>query len=245
MLVIPAIDLKDGRCVRLRQGNMEQATVYTQDPAAMAVRWQGEGASRLHLVDLDGAVEGRPRNLSAIEAILTSVSVPVQVGGGIRDIETVRRYLALGVARVVLGTAALLHKDLLEKACAEFPGRIMAGVDARGGKVAVRGWTSLSQTSTGELLLALSGYPLGGVIYTDIARDGMLEGPNLAELRTVVDSAPTAVIASGGISRIEDLLGIQALGPRIEGVVVGKALYEGKLSLPAAIAAVSAGLPRA
>lgn len=246
MLVIPAIDLKDGRCVRLRQGDMEQATMYSQDPAAMAAHWQGLGAPRLHLVDLDGAVEGRPMNLSVIKAILTAISVPAQVGGGIRDIETVRGYLALGVARVVLGTAALLNKDLLEKACAEFPGRIMAGVDARGDKVAVRGWTSLSETSTEELLRALSGYPLGGVIYTDIARDGMLEGPNLSGLRKVVDSAPTAVIASGGISRIEDLLAIEALGPRIEGVIVGKALYEGRLPLPAAIAAVSTGLlPRA
>ncbi len=237
MLVIPAIDLKDGRCVRLRQGDMSEETVYSEDPAAMALRWEGLGARLLHVVDLNGAIEGQPRNLPQIEAILKAVSIPIQVGGGIRRLETVRMYFSRGVKRVVMGTAVLEDRTVLEQACKEFPGRILIGIDAKNGLVAVKGWTSVSNTTVRELVETLKGLPLAGVIYTDIARDGMLEGPNLSSLKVIVDTSPVPVIASGGITRIEDIRAIKALGARIEGAIVGKALYDGKLDLKQAIAA--------
>lgn len=239
MLVIPAIDLKDGRCVRLRQGDLRQETVYSEDAVAMALQWERLGARLLHVVDLNGAIEGQPRNLTQIEALLQAVSIPVQVGGGIRTMDAIRRVLSHGASRAVLGTAALHDPALLKQACTEFPGRILAGIDARHGKVAVQGWTVVSDTSACDLLRQLGDHALGGVIYTDIARDGMLEGPNLESLREVVECSPVPVIASGGISGMEDLRAIRALGPRIEGVIVGKALYDGKLSLPDAIKAAS------
>lgn len=242
MLVIPAIDLKDGRCVRLRQGDMREETVYSEDPAAMALYWEGLGARLLHVVDLNGAIEGEPRNFSQIEAILKRAAVPVQIGGGIRTIDTIRLYLSHGASRVVLGTAALQDQTLLERACAEFPNRILVGIDARDGTVTVRGWTSLSDVSVMELLQALSGYPLCGVIHTDIARDGMLEGPNLVALREIVEGSPVPVIASGGITRVEDIRAIRSLGLRVEGAIVGKALYDGKLDFAAALAAAGSGL---
>ena len=238
MLVIPAIDLKDGRCVRLRQGDMAAETVYSDDVPAVARQWQQAGASLIHVVDLNGAVDGQPRNLSQISAIIRTVKLNIQVGGGIRSIETVRRYLGAGVARVVLGTAALTDRSFLEKACQEFPRQILLGLDARDGKVAVRGWTAISETTAAELLKEVAGYALGAVIYTDIARDGMLGGPNLAALQEVVELSSFPVIASGGISRIEDLLAVQALGPQVEGAIVGKALYDGKLDYQAAVAAL-------
>lgn len=242
MLVIPAIDLKDGRCVRLRQGDMTAETVYSNDVPAVAGVWQKSGASLIHVVDLNGAVDGEPRNLPQIEAVIKTVSVAVQVGGGIRHMETVRRYLHAGVSRVVLGTAALTDRAFLEEACREFPKRIVLGLDARDGKVAVKGWTAVSETRAMDLLEALSNVALGAVIYTDIARDGMLSGPNLSALREVVECSPFPVIASGGITRVQDLVAVQALGSRIEGAIVGKALYDGKLDYRAALAAV-AGSP--
>jgi phosphoribosylformimino-5-aminoimidazole carboxamide ribotide isomerase len=229
MILIPAIDVKDGRCVRLRQGDMAAETVYATDVLAVARQWQLQGADLIHIVDLNGAVDGEPRNLSEIQSVINTVSVKVQVGGGIRNIDTVRRYLAAGVSRVVLGTAALTDRTLLEEACKEFPRRILLGLDARDGRVAVKGWTTLSETKAIDLLKELSGYDLGAVIYTDIARDGMLNGPNIPALREVVDRSSFPVIASGGITRVEDLLAIRSLGPRIEGAIVGKALYDGKL----------------
>jgi phosphoribosylformimino-5-aminoimidazole carboxamide ribotide isomerase len=241
MLVIPAIDLKNGRCVRLRQGDMREETVYSEDPPAVAGEWTRRGAQLIHVVDLDGAIGGQPRNQSTIEGILKSVAVPIQVGGGIRTIETIRRFLAQGVARVVLGTAVLQDRALLGRACAEFPRRILVGLDARDGKLAVQGWISQSATTARDFVQTLRDYPLAGVIYTDITRDGMLQGPNLDALRDIVADSPVPVIASGGITRVEDLGAIKALGPKVEGVIVGKALYEGKLDLKAAIAAASAG----
>ena len=238
MLVIPAIDLKDGRCVRLRQGNMAAETVYSNDVPAIARQWEQGGATLIHVVDLNGALDGEPRNLSQIDAIIHTVDVKVQVGGGIRTIETVRRYLDAGVTRVVLGTAALTDRLFLEKACLEFPHQILLGLDARDGKMAVKGWTTISQTRATDLLKELTGSALGAVIYTDIARDGMLGGPNLAALSEVVEVSPFPVIASGGISRIEDLRAVQALGPQIEGAIVGKALYDGKLDYRAAVMAL-------
>ena len=236
MIVIPAIDLKDGRCVRLRQGDMAAETVYSSDASAVALQWEKQGAGLIHVVDLNGAVDGKPGNLSEIQSVISTVSVRVQVGGGIRNIETVRRYLAAGVSRVVLGTAALTDRRLLEQACTEYPRRILLGLDARDGKVAVKGWTALSETQAIDLLKELSGYQLGAVIYTDIARDGMLGGPNIQALREVVERSSFPVIASGGITGLEDLRAIQSLGPRIEGAIVGKALYDGKLDYATALA---------
>ena len=238
MLVIPAIDLKDGRCVRLRQGDMAAETVYSDDVPSVASRWQQAGATVIHVVDLNGAVEGEPRNLAQIEAVLKTVRMKVQVGGGIRNLAVVRRYLNAGVSRVVLGTAALTDRAFVEEACKEFPRRILLGLDARDGNIAVKGWTSVSETKAIDLLKDLSGYPIGGVIYTDIARDGMLSGPNIAALKEIVEYSSFPVIASGGITRVEDLRAVQSLGPRIEGAIVGKALYDGKLDYRAALAAL-------
>lgn len=238
MLVIPAIDLKDGRCVRLRQGDMAAETVYSEDVPAVARKWQQSGASVIHVVDLNGAVDGAPRNLPQIEAVMKTVSVNIQVGGGIRNIQTVRRYLNAGVARVVLGTAALTDRAFLEQACKEFPRRILLGLDARGGKVVVKGWTAVSETRAIDLLKEVSGYDIGAVIYTDISRDGMLSGPNIVALKEVAELSPFPVIASGGITRVEDLRAVRSLGPRIEGAIVGKALYDGKLDYRAALAAL-------
>ncbi len=238
MLVIPAIDLKDGRCVRLRQGDMAAETVYSEDIVAVARNWQQCGAVLIHVVDLNGAVGGEPRNLSQIEAVRKAVTVEVQVGGGIRTIETVRRYLNAGVSRVVLGTAALTDRAFLEKACTEFPRQVVLGLDARDGKVAVKGWTAVSETKAIDLLNGVSQLAIGAVIYTDIARDGMLNGPNLTALQEVVASSAFPVIASGGISGVEDLLAVRLLGPKIEGAIVGKALYDGKLDYQSAVAAL-------
>jgi phosphoribosylformimino-5-aminoimidazole carboxamide ribotide isomerase len=240
VLIIPAIDLKDGRCVRLRQGDMAAETVYSDDVSAVARTWQESGASLIHVVDLNGAVDGEPRNLPQIETVLKTVTVKVQIGGGIRTIETVRRYLQAGVSRVVLGTAALMDRTFLEQACREFPRQILLGLDARDGKVAVKGWTSVSDTRAIDLLKEVGGLAIGAVIYTDIARDGMLSGPNLPALKEVAAASLFPVIASGGISRVEDLLAVRALEPQIEGAIVGKALYDGKLDYRTAVAALGA-----
>jgi phosphoribosylformimino-5-aminoimidazole carboxamide ribotide isomerase len=240
MVVIPAIDLKDGRCVRLRQGDLQAETVYSDDPAAMARHWAGLGATLLHVVDLNGAVEGLPKNLPQIEAILNTGALPVQVGGGIRSLETIRLYLSRGVSRVVLGTAALNDRQLLTAACGEFPGQILVGLDAKCGQIAIKGWTEVSSTSVLDILKTFEGLPLAGIIYTDIARDGMLEGPNLPSLREVLTATSYAVIASGGISSVADLLAVQALGSRISGAIVGKALYDKKLDFGDALRALSA-----
>ena len=239
MIVIPAIDLKDGRCVRLCQGRMQEETVYSQDPAEVARRWEDEGAQLLHVVDLNGAVEGTPRNRKAIETILKAVSIPVQVGGGIRTMETVSAYLSSGVERVVLGTAVVRDREVLEEACSRFPGRVLVGVDAQGGKVAVKGWTEVADQDAADFVGRLMGLAVYAVIYTDIARDGMLEGPNLEGLRRMAAACPVPLIASGGITRTEDLRQLRALGPKVIGAIVGKALYEGVLDLRSAMAAVN------
>ncbi len=238
MLVIPAIDLKDGRCVRLRQGDMAAETVYSDDVTEVASRWQQQGACLIHVVDLNGAVDGEPKNLPQIESVMKAVRVKVQVGGGIRTIETVRRYLNAGVSRVVLGTAALTNRALLDQACQEFPQRIVLGLDARDGRIAVKGWTTVSDVKAIDLLKELSGCAIAAVIYTDIARDGMLNGPNIPALKEVVEYSSFPVIASGGITRLEDLQAVRSLGRKIEGAIVGKALYDGKLDLKAAVAAL-------
>ncbi len=238
MLVIPAIDLKDGRCVRLRQGDMAAETVYSDDVTEVASRWQQQGACLIHVVDLNGAVDGEPKNLPQIESVMKAVCVKVQVGGGIRTIETVRRYLNAGVSRVVLGTAALTNRALLDQACQEFPQRIVLGLDARDGRIAVKGWTTVSDVKAIDLLKELSGCAIAAVVYTDIARDGMLNGPNIPALKEVVEYSSFPVIASGGMTRLEDLQAVRSLGRKIEGAIVGKALYDGKLDLKAAVAAL-------
>lgn len=238
MIIIPAIDVKDGRCVRLRQGDMAAETVYSYDVAEVARNWQQSGAALIHVVDLNGAVDGEPRNLLKIQSIMKSVTVPVQVGGGIRTLETVRQYLDAGVSRVVLGTAAFTDQTLLDQACREFPQRIVLGLDARDGRVAVKGWTAVSDIKAIDLLKELSNCSIAAVIYTDIARDGMLNGPNLSALREIVEFSSFPVIASGGITSLEDLRAIQSIGLKIEGAIVGKALYDGKLDLRATIEAL-------
>jgi phosphoribosylformimino-5-aminoimidazole carboxamide ribotide isomerase len=239
VIVIPAIDLKDGRCVRLRQGRLQDETVYSQEPAEVARRWEDEGAQLLHVVDLNGAVEGTPRNRTAIEAILKAVTVPIQVGGGIRTLETMEAYLSSGIERVVLGTAVVRDRALLEEACRRFPGRVIVGVDAKGGKVAVEGWTDVADHDATDFAGRLSGLAIYAVIYTDIARDGMLEGPNMDGLRRMTAVCPVPVIASGGITRTDDLRSLRALGPKVIGAIVGKALYEGMLDLRTAMAAAN------
>ncbi|HSA87119.1 MAG TPA: 1-(5-phosphoribosyl)-5-[(5-phosphoribosylamino)methylideneamino]imidazole-4-carboxamide isomerase [Nitrospira sp.] len=239
MLIIPAIDLKDGRCVRLRQGDMAAETVYSDDVTEVARRWQQKGASLIHIVDLNGAIDGEPKNLPQIESILQAVRVKVQVGGGIRTTETVRRYLNAGVSRVVLSTAALTDRALLEQVCLEFPRRIVLGLDARDGRVAVKGWTAVSNVKAIDLLKELSGCAVAAVVYTDIARDGMLNGPNLPALKEIAEFSSFPLIASGGITSLGDLKSVQSIGSKIEGAIIGKALYDGKLDYQAAVAAVS------
>ncbi|QPD05896.1 MAG: 1-(5-phosphoribosyl)-5-[(5-phosphoribosylamino)me thylideneamino] imidazole-4-carboxamide isomerase [Candidatus Nitrospira kreftii] len=238
MLVIPAIDLKDGRCVRLRQGDMAAETVYSDDVTEVARKWQESGATLIHVVDLNGAVDGEPKNLAYIQSIMRSVTASIQVGGGIRTLDTVRQYLNTGISRVVLGTAALMNRRFLEEACKEFPHRVLLGLDAKDGRVAVKGWTAVSEVKAIDLLQELSECSIGAVIYTDIARDGMLNGPNLSALKEIVGCSPFPVIASGGITRLEDLRAVQSLGAKIEGAIVGKALYDGKLDYQAALTAL-------
>ena len=239
MLVIPAIDLKNGRCVRLRQGDMAAETIYSDDVTEVARKWEQSGASLIHVVDLNGAVDGEPKNLPQIRSILKSIRTSIQVGGGIRSLETVRQYLNAGVSRVVLGTAALTSRTFLEDACREFPERVLLGLDARDGRVAVKGWTSVSEVKAIDLLKELSDCSIGAVIYTDIARDGMLSGPNLSALKGIVECSPFPVIASGGITSVEDLRAVRSLGPKIKGAIIGKALYDGKLDYQAAVRALS------
>ncbi len=239
MLVIPAIDLKDGCCVRLRQGDMAAETIYSDDVVEVAGRWQQKGADLIHVVDLNGAVDGEPKNLAQIESVLKTVRVKVQVGGGIRTIETVRRYLNAGVSRIVLGTAALMNRTLLNLACQEFPQRIVLGLDARDGRIAVKGWTAVSDVKAIDLLKELSDCAIAAVVYTDIARDGMLNGPNLPALQEIVGFSSFPVIASGGITSLDDLKAVQSIGSKIEGAIIGKALYDGQLDYQAAVAALS------
>ncbi len=236
MMVIPAIDVKDGRCVRLRQGDMTQETMYSKDPTAVARQWEALGAPRLHVVDLDGAVNGTPCNMELVCAIARAVSIPIQVGGGLRSLDAIRAYLSRGVGHVVLGTAALENPSLLAEACEHFPEKIFVGVDVKQGKVALRGWTHLSDATPDGVFASLQAYPVAGVIVTEISRDGMLEGPDVASLRHAAEACHVPLIASGGVTRVEDIRAIKQLGRGISGVIVGKALYEGAMDLPSALA---------
>ena len=232
MLLIPAIDLKDGHCVRLKQGDMSDATVFSEDPAAMARHWVEQGARRLHLVDLNGAVAGRPKNESAVKSIIDIVggSVPVQLGGGIRDLDTIERYLDDGIAYVIIGTAAVKNPGFLHDACGAFPGQIIVGLDARDGKVATDGWSKLTGHEVIDLAKKFEGYGIESIIYTDIGRDGMMSGINIEATLKLAKSVSVPVIASGGLSKyadVEALLAIEDEG--IEGVICGRAIYSGDL----------------
>jgi phosphoribosylformimino-5-aminoimidazole carboxamide ribotide isomerase len=237
MLLIPAIDLKDGRCVRLRQGDMNDATVFSEDPAAMARKWVDLGARRLHLVDLNGAFAGKPRNEAAIKAILNEVGaeVPIQIGGGIRDLDTIERYLDAGIAYVIIGTAAVKNPGLLHDACGAFPGQIIVGLDARDGKVATDGWSKLTGHDVLDLGRKFEGYGAESIIYTDIGRDGMLGGVNIEATVRLARGLTVPVIASGGVSALEDIDRLcEVEGEGIEAAIVGRAIYDGTLDFSAA-----------
>jgi phosphoribosylformimino-5-aminoimidazole carboxamide ribotide isomerase len=239
LTLYPAIDLKQGACVRLKRGEMDQATVYSEDPAAQARAWQDAGCAWLHVVDLDGAFAGEPRNGGAVAAILAAVSVPAQLGGGVRDMAGIARWLGAGVRRVILGSAALKNPALVREACAEHPGRIVVGIDARDGLVATEGWAETSHTSAGTLAHRLEDAGAAAIIYTDIARDGMLAGLNLEQTVALASGLSTPVIASGGVGSVEDLHAlVQAASscPSIEGVIVGRALYDGRVHPAEALA---------
>jgi len=236
MIIIPALDLKDGRCVRLSQGRMDQETVYSEDPVQMARHWESKGAERLHVVDLNGAVKGIPFHQSLIWDIVQSLHIPIEVGGGIRDLETIETYLSSGVEWVILGTAAFSNRQLVEKACQRFPKRIILGIDAKGERVAIRGWKE--EVSLGAIDLAgqFEGLGLSAIIFTDIDRDGMSTGLNSEMTRALARSTSIPVIASGGVSRIEDIEYLMELEPDgVIGVIVGRAFYTGQVDLEEAI----------
>jgi phosphoribosylformimino-5-aminoimidazole carboxamide ribotide isomerase len=249
VLIIPAIDLKDGRCVRLKQGDMSTATVFSDNPVAMAKHWAAQGARRLHIVDLNGAVAGRPKNERVIREMIAAVGeqVPIQVGGGIRDLDTIESYLDAGVTYIVIGTAAVKNPGFLSDACYAFPGHIIAGLDAKEGKVAVEGWSKLTGHDVVDLAKKYEEYGIEALIYTDIGRDGMMSGVNIDATLRLAQATKTPIIASGGLNSVED---IQAVCTRLvpEGVIgaiAGRALYEGKLELKSAQAAADKALGKA
>ncbi|MCU0869016.1 MAG: 1-(5-phosphoribosyl)-5-[(5-phosphoribosylamino)methylideneamino]imidazole-4-carboxamide isomerase [Burkholderiales bacterium] len=237
MLIIPAIDLKDGHCVRLKQGDMQAATVFSEDPAAMARHWAAQGARRLHLVDLNGAFAGKPRNEDAIKAVIAAVGddVPVQLGGGIRDLDTIERWLDDGVSYVIIGTAAVKTPGFLHDACYAFPGHIMVALDAKDGKVAVDGWSKLTGHDVLDLALKFQDYGVEAIIHTDIGRDGMMNGVNIEATVALAKALTVPVIASGGVTDLEDVRRLCAAEPEgVTGAIAGRSLYEGRLDFAAA-----------
>ena len=240
MNLYPAIDLKDGACVRLRQGDLAEATVFNTDPAAQARSFAEAGFRWLHLVDLNGAIAGQPVNGAAVEAILAATKLPCQLGGGIRDLATIEHWLARGVARVILGTLAVRAPELVERACRRFPDQIAVGIDARGGKVAVEGWARNSEIEALDLARRFEGVGVAAIIHTDIDRDGVLAGVNVRATAEIARAVSMPVIASGGVASLDDLVAVKAADAPIEGVVVGRALYDGRIE-PAAALALMAG----
>ncbi|RIY40079.1 1-(5-phosphoribosyl)-5-[(5-phosphoribosylamino)methylideneamino]imidazole-4-carboxamide isomerase [Neopusillimonas maritima] len=237
MLLIPAIDLKDGHCVRLRQGDLDDATIFSEDPAAMASDWLDQGARRLHLVDLNGAVAGSPKNLVAIKNILDAIDeeIPVQIGGGIRDLNTIEAYLDLGLAYVIIGTAAIKNPGFLRDACSAFPGNIIVGLDAREGKVATDGWSKLTRHDVIDMAKKFEDYGCEAIIYTDIGRDGMLQGVNIDATVKLAQAVNIPVIASGGVTDLKDIEALCAVEEEgVEGAILGRSLYEGTLDFAAA-----------
>ena len=242
MDVIPAIDLLEGKCVRLYQGDYQQSQVFNDDPVAVAQQWLEQGATRLHVVDLDGAKVGFSSNLEAIAAIVKAVDIPVQVGGGLRDLASVRQLLNLGVNRTILGTVAVEDPDLISELCQKFPGQITVGIDARNGKVATRGWLETSEVAATELAQQMANRGVVNIIYTDIHRDGTLSGPNFEALRELANAIDIPIIASGGVSSLTDLLSLLALEPLgVSGAIVGRAIYTGDVNLAEAVRAVGDG----
>jgi phosphoribosylformimino-5-aminoimidazole carboxamide ribotide isomerase len=241
VLVIPAIDLKDGRCVRLKQGDMKTATVFSEDPVAMAKHWAAQGARRLHVVDLNGAIAGRPKNDKVIREMITAVGdkMPIQLGGGIRDLDAIEAYIDAGVTYVIIGTAAVKNPGFLSDACYAFPGHVIAGLDAKDGKVAVEGWSKMTGHDVVDLAKKFEEYGVEAIIYTDIGRDGMMTGINIEATLKLAQALKTPLIASGGLNSVKDIEQVCArLVPEgVIGAIAGRALYEGKLDLKAAQAA--------
>jgi phosphoribosylformimino-5-aminoimidazole carboxamide ribotide isomerase len=236
MDVIPAIDIKNGRCVRLEQGRMDRETVFGDDPAAMALQWQSQGAALIHIVDLDGAVSKEPRNRPVIASILAAVDVPLQLGGGIRDMATIEGYLQLGVQRIVIGTEAIRNPELVREAGRLFPDRMVVGIDARKGCVAIEGWTETTETTAVDLARRFEDCGVAAINFTDIHRDGMQTGPNVEETGKLAQAVSIPVVASGGVSTLDDirkLLPLETQG--VVGVITGRALYSGTLELKAAL----------
>ncbi|MCB2109993.1 MAG: 1-(5-phosphoribosyl)-5-[(5-phosphoribosylamino)methylideneamino]imidazole-4-carboxamide isomerase [Defluviimonas sp.] len=239
MILYPAIDLKDGQCVRLLHGEMASATVFGDDPAAQAATFEAAGCAWLHLVDLNGAFAGRPVNAAAVEAILARVAVPVQLGGGIRDMATIEGWLSKGVARVILGTVAVENPALVRAAAGAFPGRVAVGIDARGGRVATRGWAEETGVDLVDLARSYEDAGVAAIIYTDIARDGAMSGPNLEATEALARAVAIPVIASGGVSTLADLVALRDTGV-VAGAISGRALYDGAIDLGEALATLRA-----
>ena len=239
--LIPAIDLKGGHCVRLKQGRMDEATDYGDDPAAMAGHWQALGAKRLHVVDLDGAFAGKPANRQAIEAICSALTIPVQLGGGLRDLSMIENTLALGIDRVILGSIAISDPVLVDEACRLFPGRVCVGIDAKSGMVAVHGWDDVTDVQAVDLARRFEDAGVAAIIYTDIARDGMLTGPNIEETARLARAVSIPVIVSGGVAKLEDVLACaERVGDGICGAITGRAIYEGTLDFSVAMRELAA-----
>lgn len=232
MIIFPAIDLKDGQCVRLYKGLMEQATIFNHDPVSQAKQFETDGFKWLHMVDLNGAFEGKPVNHEAVKSVLESVKLPVQLGGGIRDLKTIEMWLELGITRVILGTIALQNPELVKQACQLFPGQIIVGIDAKNGMVAVQGWAEVSQVSVLEMAKQFEDCGVSGIIYTNIEHDGTLQGPDIQGTQALAQHVSIDIIASGGVSQVNDLHQIQALEvDGVVGVIVGRAIYDQKIKV--------------
>ncbi len=244
MIIYPAIDIRGGRCVRLTEGRFDQETVFADNPAAMALQWAAAGAEYLHVVDLDGALAGKPVNLEAVQAIVKAVPVPVQLGGGIRSLAIIEQVLAAGVSRVILGSAAVRNPELVREACRQFGGRIVVGIDARDGQAALEGWEVAGGIGAEELAVKMAAAGVARIIYTDIARDGTLQGVNVAATAALAAAAGIPVIASGGVKSLADITALQAANQAqgIEGVIIGKAIYTGAVDLAAAIRLAKEGV---
>ncbi len=235
MIIIPAIDLKDGKCVRLLQGREEDVTVYSDDPAAMAKHWEDLGAELLHVVDLDGAFTGEQKNFDKIKAIREAINIPIELGGGIRDVDRIKMLIDLGVDRTIIGTSAAKNPEVVKEACKKFPGQVIVGIDAKDGKVAVKGWVEVTELDAIEFARDMESIGAASIIYTDISRDGMLTGPNIEAMAKMVESVNIPVIASGGVSKLDDVKSLMQI-ENIWGVITGKALYAGSMKLEDAIA---------